>query len=1288
MQFVQSGKSLNVDNLVFDAGYVARRKKLDQTEKSSIALTLSTITRNRSDEETIELRDITVPRITDTTFDIAQEFARVALSKMLKSREFLFLAEQHSLPVGTVFCIDERARLRGLIKGVWIEISPDKTRTTDLQDDILMLSECAVQTGGYLFSGDIFGVAQWLRFHEYTLPETVAQVRSLVAFLQFEIPQSPDTGDWHQLLREPADSPFHLTADARKTISLVTEELKQGRSSLLKFIATEDLSQVPEPVLRERAADYLESLLDSSKARALGEVLHQRLEWHLEQNDPEVLKRQIRYLAATALILDLQIDVEQHAKMIDGFSLYQPANASKTSGQVVRALGHHLMARTPQEPELGPLMAHLLLAGAAPQFLVQQTPAELTIGKPGWVILSQAVALIELAAPGASRLMTYAQIKDFSELAPVSVTQRALYELTTITPVIQWAMLNGVLSDANGTNYEVSAFTTAANRFSEYVEALNETETGISAVPPDRRAIALQALQRVLPAGGYLQQRIFKIRHDASFGDRNVLEWLRFVQPLSHLTVDSSQITRLRASILDLYMSGDLSVNGKFTEKFIPAGAFNPPAGAFSRLSELESVDHLFDKAFDEYYSKLQKSLAIVIKIAISNLPERDRTMLSNGLINLYTVRKSVNPLNPFQETQRHRNAAKGRYGIIIGCQHDKELRCYELFPLKGLIRERPEMATMLVSSGVIHDTPSLSYKGKDTDFQDKLPELSWPLDFAAYKDGSESKTGVISSVVVEKLCSLALASDERLPIPLFFSGALDALAESLLGCHPVATREELYASLNTQTSLQRIRAENNAIDQTIVNVIVPFKKCIEDIRSGDAPRVSEGIGGCTLDGLALLGLAVGFGAKIAGIAGRTISTTAKARNIAKASAHFAVSIFNPLDGLPTLAVQGGRLAKNGALLLSKHGLNVVETATGQLRKLTGGAQTYDLLKAAQKSDLFQGTWKAAGNPGNPVELLALQRNSDWYALNLRVGGAWGPNLRNIKVSPLAPFRWLLGRVKPFSYTRSYVKKALPVARSKLDNALSMLLETGNAEMRTVLKHVFGNDSDEVLKQVMANLQNMRDDLDFVRLSHMSFKKGSEANAALRPAVYKRWKTSVLERSRLKQRAERFLVIYPEGLDEYYRMANYDDGRIADALVHEMAHGAPDTLDLYYGSLKEAGSGPAGFDVAGLLQLGSTRNIKSLNPKNIANLQYASAHAKGLEEFDSISRTLPELINRHPALYNADSYSLAVSMLDQARTHREAFLANLEKISRGLKNTSDLGFIKGSVQINLARASI
>lgn len=1274
-----------------------QQPELDKKEKATVIEALKDLKSNRPVKVSGTFHPATFPRTAGSTFDTAEEFVRVALSKLIASDAFSSLKNKYHLPSNALVSVDEHAVLWVLKDGIWIDLTHDG-ESFALQDELQMLAECTLQTGGCVFSGPVIGVEQWLRYHQFDIPVTDDETQSLIDFLEFEMPSAPATGDYHELLMEPPESAFHLSTADRQTIRDVIDETTHGQTSLLHYIALKNFSAFPDAVRRERAGGYLKDFLKRAKVRTLGETLHKRLEWHLDTDHPDVATRQLDYLVVTALILDLVSDVDRHSKAVAGLALYQPANASRTASDIVLEVEQHLVANTLLEPHNASLAAHLLLSGVAPEFLVQGVPDELTIDKPGWVVLTQAVALVEAAAPGTSRLMKYSDIMAFSDLAPVSKAQRLLHEVTAIRPIIHWAMLNELIPYIADTDYDVATFNTAASYFTQYAEALNQTESGLSVTPPNRRKLALEALKRVMPGGDYLEQRVYKIRYVASLKERNFLDLVltqiplnipNIVESLAHETgVDSlvfSRVLNLRASILDLYMSDDLEVGGQFNNSFVATTNLKLPKGAFSRLSKLESVDELFDAAFDQYYPTLQNGLASVIKMAITQLPEEDRKFLINGSTTLYTVRNEVNPLNAFQETQRQRNAAKGRYGIILGSRSDGEFRCYELFPLKGLCRARPDLATLIQSRGVIDDTPELSYVGAETDFQDKRFEQPWPLDFAAYLDGSEPRSDVSSRVVVEKLWHFTCQSNDARPVPLFFSVALDALAESVLSCHPMATREELYTLLNTRTELQQLRDYNNALDTSLVNVLVPFKKCIEDINSGDAERVTEGVGGCVLDGLALLGLIIGFGASVAGIVARTASMTSKVLKIAKASAHFALSLVNPLDGLPTLVLKGARLTRRGVLLLTGHAIEAVETATGQLRRLAGSAQSYDLIKAAQKSDLLQGTWKAVGDLGESKSLIALERNSDWRALNLRTGGPWGPALKNFKVAATSPLRKLFNLINPFSYTRTYVSKAIPLARTKLDNAIALLSKAPDDDVRSILKYVFGSDSDEALNYLLANLKVMRKDLDSVTLANMSFKRGSEAAAALRTNAYKRWKTSVLAGGTVQDSTEHFLVIYKDGLDDLYRISRYDEARIADALIHEMSHGAPQTLDFYYGYPITSGSGAAPIDAAGLIDF--AKDAKSAHPDNLVNPHFSSAQPPSFTEFQASINSQPDIVRQHPALRNADSYSLAVSLLDQSRSNPRELMFNLAYIKGSLEaaDKTKYKFIQGTLPIQLAR---
>ena len=116
MQIAQGGSLLHLENIEMEFG---ARQKLDQTEKSNIASTLSSMIGGHADAASVNLSFVTSPRIPDTTFDNAQEFARVALLKLLETEDYLFLVEINSLPTEAIVCVDEHARLSIQDQGIW-----------------------------------------------------------------------------------------------------------------------------------------------------------------------------------------------------------------------------------------------------------------------------------------------------------------------------------------------------------------------------------------------------------------------------------------------------------------------------------------------------------------------------------------------------------------------------------------------------------------------------------------------------------------------------------------------------------------------------------------------------------------------------------------------------------------------------------------------------------------------------------------------------------------------------------------------------------------------------------------------------------------------------------------------------------------------------------------------------------------------------------------------------------------------------------------------------------------
>ncbi|WP_460372152.1 hypothetical protein ACOYXF_11015 [Pseudomonas sp. Tul1A2] len=147
-------------------------------------------------------------------------------------------------------------------------------------------------------------------------------------------------------------------------------------------------------------------------------------------------------------------------------------------------------------------------------------------------------------------------------------------------------------------------------------------------------------------------------------------------------------------------------------------------------------------------------------------------------------------------------------------------------------------------------------------------------------------------------------------------------------------------------------------------------------------------------------------------------------------------------------------------------------------------------------------------------------------------------------------------------------------------------------------------------------------------------------------------------------------------------MAKFDDARVGDILVHEMSHGAPDTLDLYYGEIIR-GAPPAEYNAVGLLEF--ARDAHKAHPQNLSNPHFRLGVLEGYEEFKATISSRPKIVQEHPALLNAESYSLAVSLIDQHTANYATFMFNLSIITNSINNTAPGEFLSGPILLNLAK---
>lgn len=1247
--------------------------KIHRAEKEDFTRALEIIIQDTEDNQHVDLSSLQIPHRTGTSFDEIYEPGRALLEKIVHTSDFSKLSE-------TLAVFDKETCLRVNAHGdldvrrhtPWISLKDEIIYFPELESSLSVIGEVAEVAGGYIYFNDHVSVEQWLNFHKFNIPKTVGETKNLIKFLHLDLPDAPPVGNYWQAMSGPDNSPFLLSAAERERVMALTREGFKHPHEMLEELARSVISGKPIEEVEAGAYYLLDQILETERAIEFGHLYLAAVGWYGTHDGHNACKEHVQSLLLAAIILGFDSSAGQIRNHIAGYDLYQPGNVDRSPLAVRGDLENHLTGLNKDSGLATPLTSLILLAGIAPEFLVRDLPESLRLGSPAWVTLSQAVALAERNDPGSSRMMTYAELVDFAALEPVTPELALLHSVVAINPIINWAAVNGVISADTHGNYNEDAIHVATSAFSEYIGHFNNVIHALTTPLPSRQALARSQLQKELPGCDYLDKKIFVQRGKGFYAGRG---------------------SSLKMSMVELHMSDDLAL-GEWDRRGTSIYE------SFPQITMLYPVLELLVPAFDTYYEKFEEGVVTNIKLALSQLPDQDRIALQEGEVSFYTIRESVATRHgtssgslgyvgvntepaQLEERQVDKDAAICRYGIVVCATYKGRVSCYEVFTLRGECRKNTRLGRLLVESGKIDSPSRLDFKGNMTDPSPAVRPFHLPIDFAAYSQGVKPRDNIISTTVIEKL---GVLSAPLVPPPLssspyqsFCTEQFDAIARFIFKHRPFATYEELYRNAEGRTALEREREKAERIGTFIIDLIVPFKKCIEDLSSDDKTRQAEGAVGCIIDGLAILGTVIGVAGKFASVATKTASLAAKTAQLARIGAGVTFSILNPLDGTPQLLFGGVNLIKKGFLKLSTQGAAALENATFQLQRLTGRAQSYDLLKVANRKDVGQGTWRSLGDSGEAVSIWAIRDKHQWYALNLRTGEPWGPALRNFRVTNDFVRVPGLHRVLPKRYARTVITNALPIAGRKIDFAIDVLgKRIHDRDSKFVLKAFFGSDSDEVTESFLEGLKVMRDDLKTLSISNITIDgaNGGAVMGGLYPKRYRAWQAA----PKADQAYEQFMVFYADQLNHYYRRIKYDDSRIADILVHEMSHGGPGTLDFFYAdkSLDKA------------LVLGDTEVSELLNLAKGSEYVDPSSRLAGNDVgvlFNPREGEIVPFINEAPGLLNADSQAFVTSLLSQSVTNGPAFQANLAHLRAMLKGAGNKR-ITGPVRVNLGQGSI
>jgi hypothetical protein len=1239
----------------------------DKIERGEIITQLKRAISGKENNEQIDWEELFITVTEGSSFEQALRPGAVMLQSMVDKPAFKEVLAYYAVHPDASFYVVDAGHIIASHNGREIRLTAKTKLDPDLNDDLVAIADIAATIDRVVFFDNRLGVAQWITFHEHELPEDVKRIKNLIKHLEFDYHPSPALGNYWEAISGSEDKALVLSADDRQTIRTLTAQHIGGRGKLLVDLCSIALGSRSKTVKRLNCRELLHVLGIHPYFKSWSESYLKALDWYGSKSGESVSELNLEQVLMTAIILDIYPDAggDERRNHIAGYNLYTPENIEKSVPEVFTELERHLENEHDITSDTSTLAAYLLLAGRAPEFLVRNLPESLRLGTPEWITFCRGVAIAEANACGSVLSMTFANVMQLEAIEPVNKELEILHSVLSVDPIIDWALLNNVItleqviSDYKGSgDRAIEAYQTFADVYSQAVATL-------STPLPSRKAISREILEHIVPDCDFIDEKILFEKQRSSHEFNNF-------EPLAMSMVELNMSNHLGT------LNWDLKKSTSLYQRFPHL------------VPNLVSTEGVFKRRFDQAYAPLEKAMACIVNLALSALPPADRVRLLCGEVTFFTIRPSVaiiqippsvviiQPPDLFpQEKQKAKDEATGRYGVVMCSKYEGRLYCYELFTLHGECRENPQLAALVQKEGLLAQPARL-------DFTDHINSLSkaakihnLPTDIESYTHGVPPGNTQSSHGVIEKLGSLNTSVKTGRTIePGYYesyqSEEFSTLTNFILKHRPLWTYDELIEDARGRTELEQRYSKEEQQFETFINIIVPFKSCIEDFFSDDPDRNRGSTLFCTLELAMTVLLVVGVAAKAASVAAKAVSTASKTRALAKLGLGFLHSVFNPLDGTPELILGVGKYLKKGVLGISRAGLNSLESATHQLRRLSGSADAYDLIKAAQRTDIGQGTWRPLGSSGDSFIVSAVRMQDDWYALN-RLGLPWGKKLKNFDLSFKSYVR---KKLLPDSFVSAYVKRSLPIAQTKIDTALHQLMaNSADFDVKAVIKYFFGNSSTETVEHLTEALRRIKKDLNHISLNNIEIvKKPSDgALAAIFPDAFARWKAANYPADSVDSR---FMKIYSDNMTDFFQKERFDRGRIADGVVHEMSHGSQRTIDLMYANPDPAFGKAGDVDVTQLMNLAKHPN--GIDPRTLRD-----ASEEGFLEFIQLKKDLPKVVAESPALLNADSYALAIGLLNQRSANYPRFLENLGRM-RSKFETATGKHITEAVIINLS----
>lgn len=352
----------------------------------------------------------------------------------------------------------------------------------------------------------------------------------------------------------------------------------------------------------------LRTLFESPAAQALGEQLASHFKGTINASAEEWVK--------IALINQLDRSAGTEHRKIAGYDVQQSSNQGKSYGEIIRDFAAHLVTAGKASEQNSMAMAHLLMAGVAPELTLAGVSPTLQFGSIESVNVAAAAHYFANKLPrslnnddvlveDAVRYWT----TDNVEGDPLSKKHSFLLA------AMDWARLNGVVN--NNPNYEYSEqeFATAEAEVTRRIKIMSDAATTLNEPLKNRRELAIEALEGLF---------------DDDDVDMTSDILRRWPQGKNELT--------LMTSLVDLYLSEKFDDFGDYHSMDPDKLRYKP---IVPKLEKLESPSALFEASYANHMNSQRAALGEIFKLELEGLSAQDKAILASADVTVYS-RKPV----------------------------------------------------------------------------------------------------------------------------------------------------------------------------------------------------------------------------------------------------------------------------------------------------------------------------------------------------------------------------------------------------------------------------------------------------------------------------------------------------------------------------------------------------------------------------------------------------------------------------------------------------------------------